>query len=115
MFMPNKHPLMKLCPEEELFLRHWMFEQFNYQSGPGPAKRLQIEHQAVPAELSILIAAAIPDPSVQKAAGLGPPPPADGLKWPWTEEDYHERLAEARAALGRSNQDNRSRMASARG
>jgi hypothetical protein len=72
--MPNKQPLMKLFPEEELFVRHWLFEQFHYESGPGPAKRLQIEHQGLPAELSVLIAAAIPDPAEQKVAALGPPP-----------------------------------------
>jgi hypothetical protein len=59
--MPKKLPLMKLFPEEG-FLKHWLFEQFHFENGPGPAKRLQLDHGAVPAHLSVLIAAAIPDP-----------------------------------------------------
>ena len=96
--MPNKHTLMKLSREEDHFLRHWMFEECHYESGPGPAKRLQLEHRAIPAEMSILIAAAMPDPADQRAAGLGPPP-ADVPRWPWTEERLRSRLAEASAAL----------------
>ena len=88
-----------------------MFEQFHYDSGPGPAKRLQLEHRTIPAELSILIAAAIPDPADQKAASLGPPPP--GLpQWPWTEEGFHARLTEARSALAAMSQDERSHTVS---
>jgi hypothetical protein len=111
--MPNKHPLMKLSPEELLFLRHWMFEQYHYESGPGPAKRLQLERRVIPAELSILIAAAMPDPIDQKTAALGPLP-AEAPKWPWTEEEFQTRLSEARAALAAIGQDDKGRMVSAR-
>src|SRR5580704_5838184 len=96
--MPNKRPLMKLSRDEELFLRHWMYDEVHYQEGPGPAKRLQLKHQAIPADLAGLIAAAIPDVIEQEMAGLKPPsvePPT----WPWTEESLHSRLAEAQAAL----------------
>ena len=76
-----------------------MYEQFHYESGPGPAKRLQLEHRVIPAELSILIAAALPDPTDQKVAASGPPP-AEAPCWPWTEEEFRGRIAQARAALG---------------
>ncbi len=102
--MPNKHPLMKLSHEEDLFLRHWLYEQFHYASGPGPAKRLQIEQRAIPANLSVLIAAAIPEPAEQRAAALGPPP-AEVPTWPWTEEGLHARLAEAHSALAEMNEN----------
>jgi hypothetical protein len=69
--MPNKRPLMKLSRDEEVFLRHWLYDEFNYESGPGPAKQLQLQHRAIPADLSILIAATIPEPADQKAACLG--------------------------------------------
>jgi len=107
--MPNKHPLMKLSPEEDLFLRHWMFEEFHYESGPGPAKRLQLENRAIPAELSILIAAALPAPADQKAAGLGPPP-SDVPLWPWTEQGFRARVVEARAALTTRSEDKQRRV-----
>ncbi len=29
--MRNKHPLMKLSPEEVSFLRHWMYDEMHYQ------------------------------------------------------------------------------------
>ncbi len=106
--------MIKLSPEEELFLRHWLFEQFHYESGPGPAKRLQLEHRAIPAELSILIAVAIPDPADQKAAGIGPPS-VEEPKWPWTEEGFQFRLTEARAALAAMNPDKPTRAVSATG
>jgi len=102
--MPSKQPLMKLCPEEGVFLRHWLFDEYHYKSGAGPAKRLQIEHRVVPAELSVLIAAAIPDPADQKLAALGPPP-ADEAEWPWTEEGFRARLQEARTVLAARRQD----------
>jgi hypothetical protein len=95
---------MKLSREEDVFLKHWIFEEFHYESGAGPAKRLQLEHRVVPAELSILIAAAIPDPADQKIAALGPPP-ADEPKWPWTIEGFRPRLEEARAVLVARSQD----------
>jgi hypothetical protein len=95
--MPNK-PLMKLSRDEELFLRHWMHDEVHYQDGQGPAKQLQLQHRAVPADLATLIAAAIPDLADQEAAGLGPPT-VESPSWPWTEETLRTRLAEARAAL----------------
>src|SRR5438874_1281745 len=61
--MPNKHPLLKLSPEEELFLRHWMYDEVHYKEGPGRAKSLQLQRRAVPADLATLIAAAIPRPA----------------------------------------------------
>ena len=96
--MPNKHPLMRLSREEEVFLRHWMYDEAHYQDGLGPAKRLQLEYQAIPADLASIIAAAVPDLTEQEAAGLGPPP-AEPAEWPWTEESLGRRLAEARLAL----------------
>ena len=96
--MRNKHHPMKLSPDEELFLRHWMYDEVHYQDGPGPAKRLQLQHRVIPADLATLIAAAFPDPKEQEAAGLGPPP-AHPPVWLWSEEVLHLRLTEARSAL----------------
>src|SRR5687768_6868394 len=96
--MPNKHPLMKLSPEEELFLRHWMYDEVHYQQGCGPAKELQVQHQVKPADLAVLIAAALPDPAEQYAAGYGLPP-ADPPAWPWSVHAFQTRLIEARSVL----------------
>lgn len=96
--MLNKHPLMKLSRDEELFLRHWMYDEMHYQDGPGLAKRLQVQHRAIPADLATLIAAAIPDPADQEAAGLGPPPD-EPPTWPWSEDALRARLLNARTAL----------------
>ena len=96
--MRNKHPPMKLSPEEDVFLRHWMYDEVHYQEGPGAAKRLQVQHGAVPADLAVLIAAALPAPADQQAAGLGPPP-AEAPTWPWSAEVFRARLTEARAWL----------------
>jgi hypothetical protein len=96
--MPNKYPLMKLSHEEEIFLRHWMYDEVHYKEGPGLAKHLQLTHRAVPADLAILIAATIPDLAEQQAAGLGPAP-AEPPRWPWSDEQFRSRLAEARAVL----------------
>lgn len=96
--MPTKHPRMKLSPEEETFLRHWMYDEAHYQAGVGPAKRLQLQHRVTPADLAALIAAGLPDPADQEAAGLGPPP-APPPTWPWSDEGFVSRLAEARATL----------------
>ena len=98
--MPNKHPRMRLSRDEELFLRHWMYDEVHYQECQGPAKQLQLQHRAVPADLATLIAAAIPDPADQEAAGFSPPSP-EPLTWPWSEDDLSRRLAEARALLGK--------------
>src|ERR1700722_15585125 len=95
--MPNKHLWMKLCPEEESFLRCWMYDEVHYQKGPGPAKRLQLAHRAIPADLATIIAASISDPAEQEAAGLAPPPELP--TWPWAEDSLPARLEEARAVL----------------
>ena len=97
--MPNKLPLVKLSRDEELFLRHWMYDEVHYQDGRGPAKQLQLRHRAAPADLATLIAAAIPDPADQEAAGVGPRP-AEPPTWPWSEDALRARLDEARTALG---------------
>lgn len=96
--MPNTHPQMRLSCDEEIFLRHWMYDEVHYREGQGPAKQLQVRHRAVPADLAVIIAAAIPDPADQEAAGLGPPP-AEPPTWPWPEDLLRSRLAEARNAL----------------
>jgi hypothetical protein len=95
---------MKLPREEDAFLRHWMYDEAHYRDGPGPAKALQLQHRVPPADLAILIAAAIPDPADQEAAGRGPPP-MDPPVWPWAAASFHDRLAEARAVL--AARDNR--------
>ncbi len=89
---------MKLSREEQLFLRHWMHDEVHYQDGTGPAKRLQLQYGAVPADLAVLIAAAIPDISEQDVAGKGPPPD-EPAAWPWSVDGFRARVAEARAAL----------------
>lgn len=96
--MLNKHPPMKLSPEEARFLRHWMYDEMHYQEGSGAAKQLQREHRAISANLAEIIAAAIPDLAEQWAAGVGPPP-AEPPTWPWSEAGMAVRLAEARALL----------------
>ena len=96
--MRNKPPLMKLSRDEELFLRHWMYDEMHYQEGVGPAKHLQRGHHVPPADLAILIAAAIPAPADQESAGTAPPP-AQPPTWPWSEESLRARLAEARSIL----------------
>jgi len=89
---------MKLSREEEAFLRHWMYDEVHYADGPAPAKQFQLDHAVAPPELALLIAAAIPDPADQEAAGSGPPPEA--LLWPWSEQRFRQRIVEARDALG---------------
>jgi hypothetical protein len=98
--MPSKRPLMRLSRDEEVFLRHWMYDEVHYGEGQGPAKRLQVQHQAVPADLAILIAATMPNPLDQEAAGFGPPP-VEPPAWPWPGDALRLRLADARAALAR--------------
>jgi hypothetical protein len=90
---------MRLSRDEESFLRHWMYDELHYQEGVGSAKRLQVEHGAIPADLAVLIAAAIPDPAEQEAAGFDPPP-AQPPTWPWPGDALERRLAEARVSVG---------------
>jgi hypothetical protein len=90
---------MSLSRDEEVFLRHWMYDEVHYSEGQGPAKRLQVQHRAVPVDLAVLIAAAIPDLADQEAAGVGPPP-SEPPTWPWPGDLLRSRLAEARIALG---------------
>jgi hypothetical protein len=89
---------MRLSHDEEVFLRHWMYDEVHYENGPGPAKKLQLRNGVIPADLAILIAAAMPDPTEQEAAGVGPPP-SEGPLWPWPEYSIRSRLAEARTIL----------------
>jgi hypothetical protein len=89
---------MKLSPEEDRFLQHWIYDEAHYETGSGPAKRLQVEHGALPADLAVLIAAAMPDFNVEEVARQGPPT-ADPVCWPWSPESLRDRLREARAAL----------------
>jgi hypothetical protein len=96
--MPNKHHPMRLSREEERFLRHWIYDEAHYEEGTGPAKTLQLQHRVVPADLAILIAAAIPDPADQQAASLEGAL-AEPLCWPWSDDAFRSRLAEARSLL----------------
>jgi hypothetical protein len=90
---------MKLSREEELFLRHWMYDEVHFRDGAGPAKGLQLQHRAVPADLAVLIAAALPDLAVQQSVGEGPPP-SEPPAWPWpSAEALRSRIAEARSLL----------------
>jgi hypothetical protein len=89
---------MRLSRDEEVFLRHWMYEEVHYRDGPGPAKRLQRDRRAVAADLATVIAAAIPEPAEQAQAGKDPPP-AEPPVWPWSDEEWHARLTEARTIL----------------
>src|SRR5262249_54240265 len=88
-----RSPRMRLSREEWMFPRHWMYDEPHFRERVGPAKRLQLQPQAVPADLAVLIAAAIPDLSEQEAAGLGPPP-GEAPTWPWSAEALRGRLAE---------------------
>jgi hypothetical protein len=91
---------MKLSRDEEIFLRHWMYDETHYRDGLGPAKQLQVQHRVAPADLAALIAAAIPELADQEAAGEGPPPVETPL-WPWSAEAFDQRLSEARSTLQR--------------
>jgi hypothetical protein len=95
--MRYTRPMMNLRHEEEAFLRRWMYDEIRYQGGQGPAKRLQLEHRVVSADLAILIAAAIPDLREQEAAGSDPC--TELVCWPWSEESLSARIAEARTVL----------------
>ncbi len=95
--MPNKHPKMKLFHDEEVFLRHWIYEEVHFRAGPGRAKGLQLAHHVVSADLAVLIAAAIPDIADQEAAGMQPP--AGVPVWPWSGDSFRARVEEARSLL----------------
>jgi hypothetical protein len=71
--MPNKHLPMKLSRDEEIFLRHWIYDEAHYRERTGPAKRLQVDHRAIPADLGTIIAAAMPCLADQEGAALAPP------------------------------------------
>ena len=88
---------MKLSHDEELFLRHWIYDEAHFRDGVGPAKRLQVEHRVAPADLATIIAAAIPDPKEQEQAASNPPPAIP--TWPWRGDAFQARLAEARTVL----------------
>jgi hypothetical protein len=103
--MPNNHCPMRLSPEEENFLRHWMYDEMHYREGTGRAKRLQREHQVPPAELAVIIGAAMPDLTEQWAAGLGPPPSEPPI-WPWSGDSFHSRLADATEVLAERSPSN---------
>ena len=77
---------MKLCHEEEIFLRHWIYDEWHFREGTGPAKRLQVAHKVPPFELALIIAAAMTEPGEQESAAEGPPP-AEPPVWPWTGEN----------------------------
>ena len=81
-----------------------MYDEVHYQDGRGPAKVLQVRHRVTPADLGILIAAAIPDLRDQEAAGAGVPPKTQPI-WPWTEASFGERLTEARSILAARRQN----------
>lgn len=88
---------MKLSLDEEIFLRHWMYDELHFRNSVGPAKQLQIDHRALPADLGLIIAAAIPDPIDQERAALEPQ--SEAPKWPWSDTGLRIRVAEARALL----------------
>ena len=90
---------MKLSNEEEVFLRHWIYDEWHFQEGQGPAKRLQLEHHAVPADLAMIIAATMRDLDEQEAAAFGPPP-SEPPAWPWIGDTCARRVEEARELLG---------------
>lgn len=95
--MPNKHHRMSLSPEEERFLQSWMYDEVHYLEGVGGAKQLQLQHHIPPADLAVLIAAAMPDPADQEAAGSTPS--SEAPAWPWSEMAWRQRLEEARIVL----------------
>ena len=95
--MPSKHPRMKLSRDEELFLRHWVYDVAHFRDGVGPAKRLQVEHHIVPADIAAIIAAAIPDPAEQDSAAATRP--TSTPLWPWPGDSFQKRLTEARTVL----------------
>lgn len=90
---------MKLSHEEEIFLRHWIYDEVHFHEGTGPAKRLQVAYKVPPANLATIIAAALTEPGEQEAAAEGPPP-TESPVWPWPEDNCARRVEEARELLG---------------
>lgn len=97
--MRNPLPPLKLSPEEEAFLRRWIYDEAHFLEGLGPAKRLQLEHRVPPADLALLAAVGFPDLPEQLAIAEGPPP-GQPTAWPWSEGTLRERLREAKARPG---------------
>jgi hypothetical protein len=89
---------MKLSPDEERFLHRWIYDEARYEQDPGPAKRMQLEQHATPADLSAIIAASIPNPAEQETLALGLPP-EEPLSWPWPGNELRERVEQARHTL----------------
>ena len=90
---------MKLSHEEEIFLRHWIYDEVHFHEGSGPAKRLQVAQKVPPAHLAVIIAAALTEPGEQEAAADGPPP-TESPVWPWSPDSCAGRVEEARQLLG---------------
>jgi hypothetical protein len=90
---------MKLSREEEIFLRHWIHDEWHFREGTGPAKRLQVAHEVRPFELALIIAASMTEPGEQESAAEGPPP-AEPPVWPWPGDSCVRRVEEARELLG---------------
>ena len=90
---------MKLSHEEDIFLRHWIYDEVHFHEGTGPAKRLQVAHKIPPANLALIIAAALTEAGAQEADGRWSA--AHGIAgWPWPEDSCARRIEEARQLLG---------------
>ena len=59
----------------------------------GTARQLQLQHWVAPVDLAVLIAAAMPDPADQEAAGFTRP--SEAPAWPRSEMTWRYRLEEA--------------------
>lgn len=100
--MQNKPLPMKLSPDEDSFLRHWIRDEWHYRDGLGAAKQLQVQHNAIPADLALLIAAAYPDPGEQQTIAMAEAP-VDSPVWPWSGESLAARVRIAREILEERN------------
>jgi hypothetical protein len=112
--MLDMYPPMTLSRDEEIFLRHWMYEEMHCGSPVGPAKRLQREHGVISSDFAALIAVAMPAPADQEVAGIGPPPVAEPI-WPWSAESLENRVCEARRLLAQRSADGRGFVPQGRG
>ena len=88
---------MKLSHDEEAFLRQGIYEEVHFWEGGEPGKSLQLDHHVVSADLSMLIAAAIPDIADQESDAIDPPTGVPA--WPWSDDSLNARLEEARSFL----------------